>query len=199
MVAEVAQEMIESLGYTVKRASNGDEALKMFNEAEQTGQPFDLVFLDLTVPGGMGGAETVKYIKEMRADVPCIVASGYADTRCSPVHRFRLDGVLPNLSPFPSSAARARDGRRHAARRATVQSADRGRHGMISATASARYSSPRGDSCLRLHARSAQTSSVCQSVRPHRGEGAHRTAIDRRPSLRAAPGCRRGAGRRRRR
>jgi PAS domain S-box-containing protein len=102
MVAEVAQEMIESLGYTVKRACNGDEALKMFNEAEQTGEPFDLVFLDLTVPGGMGGAETVKYIKEMRADVPCIVASGYADdTVLARYTDFGFDGVLPKPFTIP--------------------------------------------------------------------------------------------------
>jgi nitrogen-specific signal transduction histidine kinase len=86
MVAEVAQEMIESLGYTTQRACNGDEAIQMFNEAERTGEPFDLVLLDLTVPGGMGGAEAVKYIREMRDDVCVLVNSGYADD-CAPRRR----------------------------------------------------------------------------------------------------------------
>jgi CheY-like chemotaxis protein len=105
MVAEVAQEMIESLGYTVQRACNGDEAIRMFNEAEQTGQPFDLVTLDLTVPGGMGGAECVKYIREMRQDVCVLVASGYADDSVLARHReYGFNGVL--AKPFTLSELR---------------------------------------------------------------------------------------------
>jgi PAS domain S-box-containing protein len=99
MVAEVAQEMIESLGYTVQRACHGDEAIRMFNEAEQSGQPFDLVTLDLTVPGGMGGAECVKYIRELRQDVCVLVASGYADDSVLARHReYGFNGVL--AKPF---------------------------------------------------------------------------------------------------
>ncbi len=99
MVAEVAQEMIESLGYTTKRACNGDEAIRMFNEAEQRGEPFDLVTLDLTVPGGMGGAEAVKYIKEMRQNVCVLVNSGYADDSVLARYRdYGFDGVL--AKPF---------------------------------------------------------------------------------------------------
>ena len=99
MVAEVAQEMIESLGYTTKRACNGDEAIRIFNEAEQRGEPFDLVTLDLTVPGGMGGAEAVKYIKEMRQDVCVLVNSGYADDSVLARYRdYGFDGVL--AKPF---------------------------------------------------------------------------------------------------
>jgi two-component system cell cycle sensor histidine kinase/response regulator CckA len=99
MVAEVAQEMIESFGYTTKRACNGDEAIQMFNEAEQTRQPFDLVLLDLTVPGGMGGAEAVKYIRKMRNDVCVFVNSGYADDSVlARYHDYGFDGVL--AKPF---------------------------------------------------------------------------------------------------
>jgi signal transduction histidine kinase/FixJ family two-component response regulator len=102
MVAEVAQEMIESLGYVVRRAANGDEAIRMFSDAEQRDEPFDLVFLDLTVPGGMGGAEAVKYLREMRPTVRVIVSSGYADD--SVLGRYRdhgFDGVLPKPFTIP--------------------------------------------------------------------------------------------------
>jgi PAS domain S-box-containing protein len=105
MVAEVAQEMIESLGYTAQRACHGDEAIRMFNEAEQSGQPFDLVTLDLTVPGGMGGAECVKFIREMRADVCILVASGYADDSVLARHKeYGFNGVL--AKPFTLSELR---------------------------------------------------------------------------------------------
>lgn len=102
MVAEVAQEMIESIGYTVKRASNGDEAIRMFSDAEQTGQPYDVVVLDLTVPGGMGGAEAVKYIREMRNDVAVIVSSGYADDSVLARYKdYGFDGILPKPFTIP--------------------------------------------------------------------------------------------------
>ncbi len=102
MVAEVSGEMIESLGYTTKRACNGDEAIRMFSDAEQTGEPFDLVVLDLTVPGGMGGAEAVKYIRELRSNVAIIVSSGYADD--SVLARYKehgFDGILPKPFTIP--------------------------------------------------------------------------------------------------
>jgi PAS domain S-box-containing protein len=102
MVAEVAQEMIESLGYTTQRACNGDEAIRMFNEAEQAGEPYDLVLLDLTVPGGMGGAEAVKYIREMRNDVCVLVNSGYADDSVLARYRdYGFDGVLAKPFTIP--------------------------------------------------------------------------------------------------
>ena len=102
MVAEVAQEMYESLGYTVRRACNGDEAIRMFSDAEQTGEPFDLIVLDLTVPGGMGGAECVKYIREMRSDVAVIVSSGYADDSVLARYRdYGFDGILPKPFTIP--------------------------------------------------------------------------------------------------
>lgn len=105
MVAEVAQEMFECVGYTVKRAINGDEAIRMFSDAEQTDKPFDVVVLDLTVPGGMGGAEAVKYIREMRSDVAVVVSSGYADDSVMANFKaFGFDAILPK--PFTLSELR---------------------------------------------------------------------------------------------
>ncbi len=105
MVAEVAQEMFECVGYTVKRAVNGDEAIRMFSDAEQTDKPFDVVVLDLTVPGGMGGAEAVKYIREMRSDVAVVVSSGYADDSVMANFKaFGFDAILPK--PFTLSELR---------------------------------------------------------------------------------------------
>ncbi len=43
------------------------------------GNPFHAVILDLTIPGGMGGAETIEHLMDMDPDVKVIVASGYAD------------------------------------------------------------------------------------------------------------------------
>ena len=104
-VAEVTQDMLESLGYATQLAASGRDAIDQFREAELRGEPFDAVILDLTVPGGMGGGEAVPHIKDLRPDVPVVVASGYAD---DPVlARFRdygFDGVLPK--PFGMSDLR---------------------------------------------------------------------------------------------
>jgi PAS domain S-box-containing protein len=102
MVGEVAQEMLENIGYTAKLTSSGAEAIEEFRAAEQSGQPYDAVILDLTVPGGMGGAEAVGHIKRIRPDVAALVMSGYADD--SVLARFRdygFDGVLPKPFMIP--------------------------------------------------------------------------------------------------
>jgi PAS domain S-box-containing protein len=105
MVAEVAQEMLQSLGFVAEVASSGEDALQRFRGAEDRGIPFDIAILDLTVPGGMGGAEAVHRIRQIRSDVLVFVTSGYADDAV--LARFReygFDGVLPK--PFAVSDLR---------------------------------------------------------------------------------------------
>ena len=99
MVAEVAQEMLQSLGYLTETAPSGETAIERFQAAEERGEPFDVVILDLTVAGGMGGAECVGHIRNIRPDVTVYVTSGYTDD--SVLARFRdygFNGVLPK--PF---------------------------------------------------------------------------------------------------
>jgi len=55
MVRELLEVMLNRLGYEAKFASDGGEAIEMFVKAQESGQGFDAVILDLTVPGGMGG------------------------------------------------------------------------------------------------------------------------------------------------
>ncbi|MBI5742966.1 MAG: response regulator [Elusimicrobia bacterium] len=43
------------------------------------GRPFAAVIMDLTISGGMGGAEAVKKLKELDPSAKAIVSSGYAD------------------------------------------------------------------------------------------------------------------------
>jgi PAS domain S-box-containing protein len=102
MVAEVAQEMLESIGYTATLTASGHEAIHTFTAAEDNGEPFDAVILDLTVPGGMGGAEAVGHIKRIRGNVPVLVMSGYADDSVLARYRdYGFDGVLPKPFMIP--------------------------------------------------------------------------------------------------
>jgi PAS domain S-box-containing protein len=78
VVRDVSGEMLELLGYGVEFALDGMEALKKYKEAMDTGEPFRMVIMDLTVPGGMGGKETITELLAMDPDAKAIVSSGYS-------------------------------------------------------------------------------------------------------------------------
>jgi PAS domain S-box-containing protein len=79
MILDTVGAMLKSLGFSVVSVQDGVEALRAFHEAWQAGRPFTAVILDLTIPGGMGGRETVKEIRQTDAAIPVFVMSGYAD------------------------------------------------------------------------------------------------------------------------
>ncbi|MCI0468480.1 MAG: response regulator, partial [Nitrospirae bacterium] len=41
--------------------------------------PFDLVIMDLTIPGGRGGKEAIRYLCEIDKDAKVILSSGYCN------------------------------------------------------------------------------------------------------------------------
>jgi CheY-like chemotaxis protein len=78
-VLNVAAEMLRHLGYEVNLARGGIEAVQMYKKAMVSDYPFDMVITDLTVPGDIGGVETLRRLKEMDPQVKVIVSSGYAN------------------------------------------------------------------------------------------------------------------------
>jgi len=78
-VRTVLREMLESLGCEVRLSADGEEALACYRRARERGEPFDATILDLTVPGGMGGEETLRRLRRIDPAVRAIVASGYAN------------------------------------------------------------------------------------------------------------------------
>jgi len=78
-VRSAVKEMLSYLGYEAELAVDGDEAITMFKDAIATGSPYVAVILDLTIPGGMGGSETVKHLQEIDPAVKAIVSSGYSN------------------------------------------------------------------------------------------------------------------------
>ncbi|MEW5802195.1 MAG: PAS domain S-box protein [bacterium] len=71
--------MLTCLGYEVAFAADGAEAIELYKKAKESGSAFDIVILDLTIPGGMGGAETIRKLLEIDPDVKSIVSSGYSN------------------------------------------------------------------------------------------------------------------------
>lgn len=78
MVRDTASRMLQRIGGNVKLATDGAEAIALYLQAKETGQPFDLVIFDLTVPGGMGGKEAIEKLREVDPEIKAIVASGYS-------------------------------------------------------------------------------------------------------------------------
>jgi len=79
LVRDVAGELIKALGHDVEFASHGIGAIEKYETARQSGKTFDIVILDLTIRGGMGGVETVQQLLNLDPHVKAIVSSGYSD------------------------------------------------------------------------------------------------------------------------
>jgi len=92
----VLKEMLTRFGYNVTTVQEGNEALAAYNEAKQRGHPFAAVILDLTIPNGMGGQETIQHLRAKNAQVKAIVTSGYADDQVLANYRdYGFDAFLP--------------------------------------------------------------------------------------------------------
>jgi signal transduction histidine kinase len=75
-VAELAMEMMTTLGFVVERAASAREALA---KLEADGRDVDLVFSDVVMPGGMTGVDLARELKKVRPRLPVLLASGYSD------------------------------------------------------------------------------------------------------------------------
>lgn len=79
IILNVASLMLERGGYRVETATEGRQAIERYRQAIEAGNPFDAVIMDLTIPGGIGGAEAVGDILQLNPEARVIVSSGYAN------------------------------------------------------------------------------------------------------------------------
>jgi CheY-like chemotaxis protein len=95
MVREVLGRLLARLGYEAEFARDGGEAIELFVQAQRSGQAFAAVILDLTVPGGMGGQETMARLLEIDPQVKAIVSSGYSDDPImADFQKYGVNGVI---------------------------------------------------------------------------------------------------------
>ena len=76
-ISRLTSGMLASLDYKYDVARNGEEAIALYNRYMRVGRPYDIVILDLTVIGGMGGEQAFHKLREIDKDVRAIVCSGY--------------------------------------------------------------------------------------------------------------------------
>ncbi len=75
-ICEITGILLKKLGYDPTIAVTGEEALAEYTKAREEGHPFDVIILDLTIPGGMGGREVISVIRKSDPDVKVLVSSG---------------------------------------------------------------------------------------------------------------------------
>jgi len=96
LMLDVGNAMLNSIGYEVVTALDGAQAIEIYRDAFQSSEPFDLVILDLTVPGGMGGAKTIPKLLTINPDAKVVVSSGYSnDPIMSDYKNYGFCGVIP--------------------------------------------------------------------------------------------------------
>jgi PAS domain S-box-containing protein len=99
VVRKVLGLTLNGMGHEVELAEDGRAAIEAYKKANSLGRHFDVVILDLTVSGGMGGQEAIQELLKIDPDVKAIAISGYVD---SPVilepERHGFKGAVPK--PF---------------------------------------------------------------------------------------------------
>ena len=97
MIRELLEKILTAHGYKVEVAEEGEQAVELYKNAYASGQAFDVVIFDLTIPGGVGGRDALRRIKLLDHDVKAIVCSGYC-----------ADGVMSRYKEHGFSAALAK-------------------------------------------------------------------------------------------
>ncbi|MGW8323096.1 MAG: ATP-binding protein, partial [Thermodesulfobacteriota bacterium] len=69
---------LDRLGYQVECAEDGKEGIRIYEEARASGRPIQVVVMDLTIPGGMGGKDAARELLRIDPDAKLIVSSGYS-------------------------------------------------------------------------------------------------------------------------
>ncbi len=88
-IRQLVKSMLQNLGHHCICVEHGQEAQKVFSQNQNTNAPFDLTILDLTIPGGLGGLDTLSQLRILDINVKVIVTSGYSD-----------DPVMANFKKF---------------------------------------------------------------------------------------------------
>ncbi|RJP61239.1 MAG: response regulator [Candidatus Auribacter fodinae] len=95
MVRATISDMVAHLGYQVTDVKDGIEAIEIYRDSVERNDFFDVVIMDLTIPGGMGGKEAVTKLLQINPDANCIVSSGYSnDPVMSKFQDYGFKGIL---------------------------------------------------------------------------------------------------------
>lgn len=75
VVRDLGREMLGDAGFAVTTFDAADEALA----AIEAGEPCDLLFTDIIMPGGIDGLELAARVSRLRPELPILLTTGWAD------------------------------------------------------------------------------------------------------------------------
>ncbi len=94
-ILKIIAELIRNIGYEIEIARDGTEAVELYKKARESKRPFDVLILDITIPGGMGGKEAIHKLKKIDSGVKAIVSSGYStDPIMASPEKYGFCGVI---------------------------------------------------------------------------------------------------------
>lgn len=94
MVRDLMRRALEKARFEVVETGDGTDTVRLYQEAMQQGRPYDLAILDLTIPNGMCGRETMLHLRRLDPRILAIVSSGYRD-----------DAVMKDCAAYGFAAA----------------------------------------------------------------------------------------------
>lgn len=99
IVGQTLQKMLHKLGYSSDLTQTGEKAIDLYFHAISIKEPYDLMIVDLTVPGGLGGKEIIELIRKRDPNVKALVSSGYSqDPILAKFQDYGFIGIL--LKPY---------------------------------------------------------------------------------------------------
>lgn len=76
---EPANKPVIDIRYIIHDAYQGNEAIEMVRSAKEAGEPYSLIFMDVRMPPGMDGIETIERIWEIDPNVGVVICTAYSD------------------------------------------------------------------------------------------------------------------------
>ncbi len=111
-VAELTSEMLKAAGYGVCHVKSAPSAL----DTLAGGRPFDAVFSDVMMPGGMNGVDLAREIRRLWPDLPVVLATGYVEMARSAM----AEGLEVLVKPYSLEALCAALERQASSRRRRI-------------------------------------------------------------------------------
>jgi PAS domain S-box-containing protein len=79
LILTIVSKMVGKMGFSTVTTLNAGEAIRIVKQGKDSGHPVTIAVLDLTIPGGKGGRETVKDLLKIDPAIKAVVSSGYSD------------------------------------------------------------------------------------------------------------------------
>ena len=106
IIRSLVRAFLARSGHDAAFASDGAEAVRLYADAHARGERFDVVILDLTVPGGMGGVEALAELRKIDPAVWAVASSGYSSDPVMGNHRAHgFRAVMPKPYSLQAFAA----------------------------------------------------------------------------------------------